>query len=63
MARNAETGVSRSALTDFTTGTNVADRARREKSLKSGLIIRRMTLAPRPAAPSGHYRGNVIGKR
>ena len=36
MARKAETGVSKSALTDFTTGTSVASRARRENCLKSG---------------------------
>ena len=36
IARKAETGVSRSALTDFTTGTSVDSRARRENSLKSG---------------------------
>src|ERR1700723_1623847 len=42
MARNAETGVSRSALTDFTTGTSVAERASRENSLKLGLTMRKM---------------------
>src|SRR5690242_9036374 len=36
MARKAETGVSKSALTDFTTGTSVDSRARRENCLKSG---------------------------
>jgi hypothetical protein len=41
MDRNAETGVSKSALTDFTTGTSVADRASRENSLNSGLIMDR----------------------
>jgi hypothetical protein len=39
MARNAETGVSKSALTDFTTGTSVASRASRENCLKSGCSI------------------------
>ena len=39
IARKAETGVSRSALTDFTTGTSVASRARRENCLKSGCSI------------------------
>src|ERR1700721_791628 len=39
MDRNAETGVSKSALADFTTGTSGADRARRENSLNSGLIM------------------------
>jgi len=34
--RERRNRVSRSALTDFTTGTKVADRARRAKSLKSG---------------------------
>jgi len=33
MARKAETGVSRSAVTDLTTGTSVNSRARRENSL------------------------------
>jgi hypothetical protein len=41
MARKADTGVSRSALTDFTTGTRVAERASRENSLKLGLIMAR----------------------
>src|SRR5690242_6669925 len=36
MARKAETGVSKSALTDLTTGTSVDSRARRENCLKSG---------------------------
>src|SRR5579863_6544098 len=45
MARKAETGVSRSAETDFTTGTSVASRASRENCLKSGCSI---ALVPRP---------------
>src|SRR5580700_11340559 len=58
MARNAETGVSRSALTDFTTGTSVADRASRENSLKLGLTMRKIrpTRLPRLAV---HYRGDA----
>src|ERR1700723_3274011 len=55
MDKNAETGVSRSALTDFTTGTSVADRARRENSLNSGLIMNK-TFAEPSTATSGHYR-------
>src|SRR5579872_4161448 len=49
MARKALTGVSRSALTDLTTGTSVDSRANRENSLKSGcsmLFLRDV-----------HYRG------
>src|SRR5947199_341988 len=37
-ARNAETGVSRSAVTDFTTGMSVCPRASRENSLKDRVI-------------------------
>src|SRR5215467_10232713 len=36
MARNADTGVSRSAVTDLTTGMSVCSRARYENSLKPG---------------------------
>src|SRR5437764_14196916 len=36
MARKADTGVNRSALTDFITGTSVDSRASRANSLKSG---------------------------
>jgi hypothetical protein len=39
MARNADTGVSRSAEIDLATGTSVASRANRENSLKSGRIM------------------------
>src|SRR5579864_5096893 len=39
MARNAETGVSKSALTDFTTGTSVASFASWVNCLKSGCSI------------------------
>src|SRR5580692_8475186 len=56
MARNAETGVSRSAETDFTTGTSVASRASRENCLKSGCSI--LFCANRAGRSRAfHYRG------
>src|SRR5271169_3500909 len=69
MARKAETGVSRSALTDFTTGTSVASRARRENCLKSGCSIvgdpqprsrRAQSQEEPPELAAFHYRGRRV---
>src|SRR4051812_24294451 len=49
MARKAETGVSRSALIDLTTGTSVASRASRENCFKSGCSMWVF-----------HYRGHPV---
>src|ERR1700731_2764852 len=70
IARKADTGVSKSALTDFTTGTSVAVRASRENSLKSGLIMKKyspehmpVTVNYRRAAIPSSHRYRLTGVR
>src|SRR5438270_126595 len=67
IARKAETGVSRSAVTDFTTGTRLASRARRVNSLYSGCSMRVFRSEPMEkgsfSTASFDYRGRECGLR
>src|SRR5205807_6137378 len=60
IARKAETGVSRSAVTDFTTGTRLASRARRVNSLYSGCSMRVFRSEPMEKG-SFRQRASIIG--